>query len=196
MSAPSYKTALPIAIMGASVICFAGWMGFSPASYAAPAVLQTATPTPAPTASPFAGRLRFADNDKTPTGSFDLQIDSVAAPPVGDHYELWLRTGDGEPLDLGALPAGTGSINFKGSTEQPLLANYDTAMVSVEPDEDSDPSISEQIVLSGTLSPAVLAPLRRLYFGNESQDKGFLAGAVEQVGIATAHSTISGAGTC
>ncbi len=116
-----------------------------------------------------------------------MQIDSLPVPTPGNHYELWLRAGDGEPLSLGALPAATGPVTFTGSTDQSLLANYDTALVSVEPDEDSDPSISEQIVLSGSLPVDLLAPIRQLYFDDGTHGKGSLGGARHQAETAASH---------
>ena len=118
-----------------------------------------------------------------------MQIDSLPAPPSGSHYELWLRAGAGEPFSLGTLPAATGPITLTGSTDQPLLANYDSALVSVEPDEDSNPGISEQIVLSGSLPVNWLAPIRQLYFDDGSHGHGSLEGARHQAGIAMSHNS-------
>ncbi len=187
----STKSSLPIFAVSTSMILLAAWVCFSPATYAAPTVLQVTAPSPTPgsQAPSLAGRLRFENNDKAPTGSFDLQIDSLDPPPADTHYELWLSGGISEPLDLGALPPMSGTIRFTGTTEQPLLASYDTALVSIEPDEDTDPDISAEVVLSGTLPPDLLAPLRQLFVGSELHAKGFLSGAVEQAGTVVAHGT-------
>jgi formylglycine-generating enzyme required for sulfatase activity len=181
------KCPLPILVLCLVVIWFGGWIGYSSRSYAAPILQQTPTQTPRPATAPSIGRLRFANNDSAATGSFVFQINSLPPPPTDSQYELWLQSEQGELLNLGALPAGTGRISFTEDTEQPLLARYSAALLSLEPTQDDDPGISTQIVLSGSLPAALLTPIRQLYFAGALNNKGLLAGAAEQVEIAANH---------
>jgi hypothetical protein len=153
----------------------------------------TVTSTPDPTATSTkpaiavtlpAGRLRLNSDGAVPTGSFDFQIDALPPAADGSHYELWLRTEDGTMLDLGALPVGDGPIRFSGSTEQHLLAHVNTVLISLESDQGGEQGISKQIVLSSTLPADLLKPIRLLYFGGDTLEKGSLTGAVEQSWIA------------
>ena len=133
-------------------------------------------------------KLSFVDNGDIRTGSFVLQLAPIAAPPAGSHYELWLSSDTSDsPLDLGAFTPDNGQVNFAGNSDQPLLATYDRALISLEPDGETDPAISQQIVFSSTMPAALVTPLRQLLFQNERTDKGFLSGASDQVKIAVQH---------
>jgi formylglycine-generating enzyme required for sulfatase activity len=134
------------------------------------------------------GALLLQDNEAAPTGSFLLQLARVKEPPDGSHYELWLyATEEDEWLDLGPVDVAQGTVYLTGTTEQPLLAAYDSAFISIEQDNDRDRKISAQIFVSSSLSGPTLTPLRTLLIASEDHDKGYLWGAAEQVQILAQH---------
>lgn len=183
MSATKYSILLTIPTL---LLGLLGWLG----SQTAP--LQAAAPqaaTPAATRQPATGRFQFANNELARTGSFTLEISSLATPPAGNHYELWLRADNGGSLlDLGAVKVTNQRVNFTGHTAQPLLNTHNTLLMSLEADNKKGTTISQQLVVSTTLPPPFLTPMRQLFFPGKANDKGFLAGAEEQIEIALKHS--------
>ncbi len=135
------------------------------------------------------GTLRFADNETVRAGSFSLHMDGVDTPPSGSHYELWLTDSNREKtLNLvSQLVVNNGRVNFEGSTEQNLLGNYSQVIVSLEPDDDSEAGMSDQVVFAGSLPGESLAHLRQVTFKDPVNGKGFLPGAEEQILIAISH---------
>ncbi len=166
-----------------------GWLTSPPAALFAarpPAWVQAQTPD---TGEPsLVGSLHFVDNDAAPTGSFVLEINPIDALPAGSHYELWLSSDQEDSLlNLGTLKVSNRRATLRADTDQALLATFNRALISIEPDTDQDEVISQQIVLSSTLPVSLTSPLRQLFFASERNDKGFLTGAVEQVQIVVQH---------
>lgn len=135
------------------------------------------------------GTLRFVDNDTVRAGNFILHMDGVDAPPSGSHYELWLTDSNREKtLNLvSQLVVNNGRVNFEGSTGQNLLGNYSQVIVSLEPDDDSEAGMSDQIAFVGSLPGEPLAHLRQVTFKDPVNGQGFLPGAEEQILIAISH---------
>lgn len=138
---------------------------------------------------PPVGTLRFADNETVRAGDFILQMDGVSSPPTGSHYELWLTDGNSaKVLKLVApLIVNNGRVNFEGSTDQNLLANYSRIIVSLEPDDGPDPGMSDKIAFAGMLPEEFLVHMRQVTFEDPANRKGFLPGAEEQLLIAIDH---------
>lgn len=144
-----------------------------------------------------AGILRFTDNradekNIVRAGNCILELERVSLPPAGNHYELWLAKdeNDTEPLKMGQLEVqGNGKVFFEESTNENLLAAYNHAIVSIEPDDDPEADqISEQIAFSGSLSGNYLEHIQQLLVSaNTIDDKAFLAGADEQTRLAVQH---------
>ncbi len=163
-----------------------GWFGRQ-----APILQAAALPAQTPVATPqqATGHFQFMDNELARTGSFTLEISLLAAPPAGNHYELWLRADNSASLlDLGAVKVTNQRVNFTGHTAQPLLNSYNTLLMSLEADNKKSTTISQQLVVSATLPTPFLTPMRQLFFPGKANDKGFLAGAAEQIEIALKHS--------
>jgi hypothetical protein len=121
----------------------------------APAVLEE-TPAPAQeTATEVAGTLRFAEPDANNLRPYTLQLEGVPAPPAGFHYELWFEiSGQSRPENVAVITAQDGQIVYTDLLVENLAAGLTGAFVSLEPDFDDDPTISADIVYSGTLNAA------------------------------------------
>jgi formylglycine-generating enzyme required for sulfatase activity len=129
----------------------------------------------------------FVDNTQARTGSFSLTVDALPALPTGVHYELWLRSTTGNLLNLGSVLIRVDHAPFVGSTNEPLLSQYEIVLLSVEADGSAvmEPSA---IIFAGRLTPSLLMPLRTLFFGESATEVGALIGLVEQAQIARTHS--------
>ena len=131
----------------------------------------------AATADPIlVGQLRFTDNETVAAGDFALALDRVPPPPAGSHYALWLQSRGGDLLNLGELDVIDARVNVTGTTEQNLLAAYDTALISLEPDDETAGeavAISAQIVFASTLPDALLPSVRLAFCPTTARTKGF-----------------------
>lgn len=163
--------------------------------------LTTAEPLPADTPEPLTetarirvGILRFSDNDTVRTGDFRLQMAGIPAAPAGSHYQLWLISNDGQTmLDLGDFNVNGDAVDYSDSTDQNLLAGYNRMLISLEPNGDSDPAISEQIVFDGGVALESLLFIRFVVdqFETTPNQVGLLVGAQEQMDVAIYHSGLA-----
>src|SRR5215204_5043689 len=76
------------------------------------------------------GQMRLVSNDSGSIGDFILELRQMAPPPAGEHYELWMESDSGELLRIGDFAVDQGRVTFTGSTEENLLANYSSVLVS------------------------------------------------------------------
>ena len=137
----------------------------------------TATPTASATESPATetpvslissplgptGVLRFQDGLAI-ADRVTLSALAMPAPPAGSQYVVWLVSGE-ERLSLGILELdenGKGTLTFDDSQKQNLLAVYDGVELTIKPNKDSTPDVSERIAYSYTLPEAGLQYIRRL----------------------------------
>ena len=134
------------------------------------------------------GILRFRDNDTTPSGSFQLLMEGVAAPPEGTQYVLWLIDDSFNALNLGAFEATDGNVQYTGDTDKDLLAAFNTAFISIEQVGVSDGEIGP-IAFDGVVPPGSLVHVRHIVtaFPANPDGKAFLNGAQEQLNIAIEH---------
>lgn len=162
--------------------------------------VPTASPPP-PTATPAlllpieagaasVGQLRFVDNNNLRVANFILQMQQVEQAPEGSHYELWLTNDKNDFLNLGQLSPQNGLIITEGSTEQNLIARYSRVIISIEPNNDPDPTISTQIHFTGALPAEFLAPIRQILSASQMAILGFLPTAEEQVDLAIRQSEL------
>ncbi len=167
------------------------------------AVVPTAAPTaepasptaePAPPEDPgYAGALRFTDSADVNAGAFTLQIDRVAQPPSGQHYELWLATRDGDVRNLGPLEVANNRIVLSGAADQNLIVTTDSAIISIEPDgadNSQATAIGGEIAFVGELSADYAAAVRQLLIEGVNET-GALIGAREQAQVALQHTQFS-----
>lgn len=163
--------------------------------------LTTTEPLPADTPEPLTetarvrvGILRFSDNESVRTGDFRLQMAGIPAAPAGSHYQLWLVSNDGQTLlDLGDFNVNGDAVDYSDTTDQNLLASYSQMLISLEPNGDTDPAISEQIVFDGGVAPESLIYIRFVVdqFETTPNQVGLLVGAQEQMDVAIYHSGLA-----
>jgi formylglycine-generating enzyme required for sulfatase activity len=114
------------------------------------------------------GQLRLAGNENNSTGVFSLQLEQMPAAPTGEHYELWMQSEAGELLRLGEFTVAEGKVALEGSTEESLLGGYNSVLISLEPDDDTEVESLTQVVLSSTLPTQLLTFTRQLLVSTES----------------------------
>jgi hypothetical protein len=144
-AAPTLAVAITEVPAGEDVTVAAGAPAFPPGQ---PAPAQE-------TATEVAGTLRFAEPDANNLRPYTLQLEGVPAPPAGFHYELWFEiSGQSRPENVAVITAQDGQIVYTDLLVENLAAGLTGAFVSLEPDFDDDPTISADIVYSGTLNAA------------------------------------------
>ncbi len=157
--------------------------------------LVEAEPNVEPTAVPVAepapdrrGVFRIRDNDTTASGSFQLLMEGVTAPPEGTQYVLWLVDDSFNTLNLGAFETNDGNVQYAGDTDQDLLTAFNNAFISLEPVGVSDGEIGP-IAFDGLVPAGSLVHVRHIVtaFPANPDGKAFLNGAQEQLNIAMEH---------
>lgn len=148
---------------------------------------ETAAPTAEPAPQRF-GILRFRDSDTVAAGSFQLLLEGVAAPPSGAHYELWLVDDSFNTLNLGPFEVAEGNVQFNGTVERNLLAEFSGAFISIEPDGVDDGEIGT-IALNGVVPAGSLVHIRHIVtaFAANPEGAAFLSGAAAQLHHAMEH---------
>ena len=154
---------------------------------------EEAAPTAVPVveAEPAAQRfgiLRFRDSDTTQAGNFQLLLEGIAPPAAGTHYELWLVDASFNTLNLGAFDVVDGNVQFTGDVEQNLLAAYNGAFISVEPDGVDDGEIGT-VAFEGVIPGGSLLHIRHVVtaFAGNPEGNAFLIGAQGQMHHAMEH---------
>ncbi len=96
------------------------------------------------------GQMRLVDGTSGPASSFELELKGMAAAGEGMHYELWMQADAGELLRLGAFVVDEGSVEFAGSSETNLLAEYNRVLISLEADDETDVITPTQVILTSS----------------------------------------------
>ena len=149
---PSDPQQKSIAAIGVAVALFLLLLGAF--SSTATVRAQATKATKSTNATQSVGTLIFTDSDETAGGAFILTLNGLAAPPTGNHYELWLHSAQTPTLALGKVTLTNGKATVRGAKGENLLP-YDRASLSVEADKNDDAAISEPVVVSAT-RPAAL----------------------------------------
>lgn len=136
------------------------------------------------------GQLRLAANTAGRAADFVLELEQIAPPPPGEHYELWMVSDSEELLRLGAFEVGGSSVTFAASTGEDLLADYNSVLISLEPDDDADEATISQVALSSTLPSNLLTLTRQLLTGSEAGDPALLDSLQAQITIAAEQNSL------
>ncbi len=134
------------------------------------------------------GQMRLVDGASGPASSFELGLKGMAAAGEGAHYELWMQADAGELLRLGAFVVDEGSVEFAGSSETNLLAEYNRVLISLEADDETDVITPTQIVLTSSLPSDLLALSRQLLVSDEAGEPAPLIAVRPQITLAVEHS--------
>lgn len=154
------------------------------------AAVQPTVPLTVPPTPERAALIRYRDNQYSRAGDFTILSTNLPPAAAGHHYDLWLTRAGQPTFRLGSLPNQT-SLNFTGSADQHLLAIYEGALISLEPDADT-PGEMGPILYQGTTPPEALIHIRQIadrYVGNPD-DQGFLIGAQSQWQLARDHADL------
>lgn len=137
------------------------------------------------------GTLVFTNSAETPTGAFQLTI-TLAQPPTGSHYALWLHSEQTPTLALGKVTFADGQGTLRGNTAHNLLL-YDRASISLESDDQPADKLSDQLVVTATRPVTVQQVLEQLLVVTRSNDpdtaaqSGFVTVAQQQIAIVVQH---------
>lgn len=113
----------------------------------------TATPTTEAIdlASP-AGTIRFTEPDGSNLRRYTLSLDDVPAPPDGFHYDLWFAfANQPQPENVAEVTAENGRVTYADVLVDNLAVTVTAVHVSLEPDVNDDPAISDDVVFTGTV---------------------------------------------
>ena len=142
------------------------------------------------------GSLRFTDRllDEgiLRAANCSLELDRVVLPPAETHYELWLANDEsGRLRNFGPLEVNHGRVAFFAQTDENLLTSYDRVLISIEPNQDTDDTISEQIAFEAALSNDHRAIVQQFLASSERiESKGVLLGADEETRNALQHGAL------
>lgn len=76
-------------------------------------------------------------------------------PPDGFHYELWFDfAGRPSPENVARVVAQNGRVTYADVLVDSLAVGVTAVRISLEPDEDDDPTISTDVVFSGDVTAA------------------------------------------
>jgi serine/threonine-protein kinase len=106
---------------------------------------ETAVTTPV-------GSLRFTDPDNNSLRQYTLSLDDVPAPPAGFHYELWFDfANQPAPENVAEVTVQNGRVTYADVLVENLAVNVTNVRISLEPNVDDDPAISDDVLFTGTV---------------------------------------------
>lgn len=151
---------------------------FQPTDAATPTEEAQATDAPGVNPADVQGEASFRDSE------LSVALSGVSAPPSGSAYEAWLIEPEGVPLRLGVVEARNGNLvlEYADSEGQPLLSQYSSFAISVEPASDSDPAMSDTVLYQAQIEPELLGALRLLYSEHDGEplQQAALVGMLQQ----------------
>lgn len=124
------------------------------------------------------GELAFTSDSDT-VDQVTLTVNGLTAPAENTQYEAWLLGGETR-RSLGVLTVntdGTGQLNFTDSSGDNLLTLFDQFEITVEPNPDSNPLPTADIIYVGSAPPEALMHIRHLIVS--------FGGAPGQIGLTT-----------
>jgi hypothetical protein len=145
VATPGRRKTLPI-LAGIGLLLLlvvAGFVIFN--SFGDGAGEETAVTTPI-------GSLRFADPDSNSLRQYTLSLNDVPAPPDGFHYDLWFDFANQPvPENVAEVTVQNGRITYADVLVENLAVNVTSVRISLEPDVDDDPAISDDVLFTGTV---------------------------------------------
>lgn len=138
----------------------------APTETAAPAETSAPTNPPAPQA---AGYLHFAQPDENNLREYTLLLEDVSPPPNGFNYQLWFDfAGQQAPQNVAQITVEDNRIDYGDILVDNLAADLTGVRISLEPAFDDDPTISNDIVYTGTVqSDTELAEIELFAAGDD-----------------------------
>lgn len=135
-------------------------------------------------------------NDKALSDAITYSMTGVSSPGANMVYEGWLVSDDGSvKLSTGVMTLGDdGSIahTYSSPNEENLILNYDTVLITVEPEADGDPSPSRVIAFSHAVPSGAMSHIRHLLAASPTNaDRGILTSLQDQIAVATLHAELA-----
>ena len=130
---------------------------------ALPTSTITKTNTPVPINLETSLVIHFRDENAIADQAF-LEVNRVPAPPEGQKYEVWLFN-IRDRISLGILSldtAGSGELIYTDEQGENLVARYDQAEITLEPEEDSNSRPTNLVAFTFTWPEAGTVHLRTL----------------------------------
>ena len=128
-----------------AVLLVAGWVLFN--GFGDVDGEETAVTTPI-------GSLRFADPDSNNLRQYTLSLDDVPAPPDGFHYELWFDfANQPAPENVAEVVVQNGRVTYADVLVENLAVSITDVRISLEPNVDDAPAISDDVLFVGTVEP-------------------------------------------
>ena len=132
--------------------------------------IETDTPASIPnTGDAAVGLLRFQDG--TAIADQITVSATLANPPEGSQYEVWLIDNSGEQSrSIGILVKdsnGVYNLTFVDPQSRNLLENYSQMEITLEPNPDNNPNPSGQVAYSSGIARAALTHIRHLIVSTE-----------------------------
>lgn len=101
-----------------------------------------------------AGTVRFAEPDANNLRRYTVSLDEVPEPPDGFHYELWFDfANQPAPENVAEVVVGNGRVTYADVLVDSLAINVTGVRISLEPNVNDDPAISENVPFSGVVQP-------------------------------------------
>ncbi len=98
------------------------------------------------------GSLRFADPDRNNLRQYTLSLNDVPAPPAGFHYKLWFDfANESAPENVAEVTVQNGRVTYADVLVENLATTVTNVHISLEPDFDDDPTISDDVLFTGTV---------------------------------------------
>ena len=177
------RNPMVLAAIGLAVVVFGGGLLFR--LLAGPGAPGTPTHSMTPGTGPAAvGSLRFNDGSRV-LDEATLAVKGLPPPAAGTRYEGWLFGEGGEQRQsmdrLNLDTEGQGDLVYRDASGRNLLQVFDQFEITTEPDPDTNPAPSGQVVYAGALPTASLKHIRHLLVAfDTTADKKPLAGGLLQ----------------
>ena len=132
----------------------------------------------------------------SPSNTVVFSLTGVDIPDEDEVYEGWLVSDDGSTkLSTGILSVsadGTISHTFTSPSDENFIANYDKAVITVEPVDDSDPGPSDHVAFMHQIPSGSMAHIRHLLTEwPAGADMGILGNLQDQLQTAVAHASLA-----
>ena len=130
-----------------------------------------------------------------PSDTVIFSLTGVTFPAENTVYEGWLVSDDGSAkLSTGILTVtADGSLNhtFSSPTGENFIANYDKAVITVEPVPDSDPGPSDDVAFIDQIPASGMLHIRHLLTEWTDAPNGILTSLREQIQVAVDHANLA-----
>ena len=160
----------------------------------APALAQEATPVLISAGPEGTGTAVVSDANAL-SDRINFSLTGVAPPAEGWAYEGWVVTDDGSiKTSTGIIEVSAGAIDHEyiSPTGENLIANYDKAVITLEPIPDDDPGPSSIVAFSDQIPADALAHIRHLVADwPPGSGIGILTNLQTQLDVAIRHANLA-----